>query len=356
MKRERSCSGLEEGFFLPDLCQAGRVVALMVAAELFAIVLALALPAPSGDRWNELALISLFIQWIALSSAGLLCLLRRPLCRLGNRIAIVSAYLILLGVIALFSELAFHGMRYFSVGLTLAEPDHIDFLLRNFTIGALISAVIMRYFYVQHRLLLQHRAEARARLEALQARIRPHFLFNSLNTVAALTRTHPAEAEEAVHDLADLFRATLREGRSLIALDEELALVRSYLRIEQLRLGERLEVSWSIDGLPEGVQVPLLTLQPLVENAVYHGIEPRTDGGEVVIAARDDGDHLIIEICNPLPEEEADKHEGNQLALDNIKQRIDSIYGEHGHIDVHRDEQRYCVVIRIPHRAGEITE
>ncbi|QKQ25543.1 sensor histidine kinase [Candidatus Reidiella endopervernicosa] len=267
-----------DGSFLPDFCERGRVLAVVVAAELFAIVLALMLPSLSGDRWNELALLSLYIQWIALSSAGLLCLLRGLISRLGNRLAATASYLVLLVVVALFSEIAFQGLRFFTIGLSLTVPDHFDFWSRNFIIGALLSGAILRYFYVQHQLRQKHRAEAEARLEALQARIRPHFLFNSLNTVAALTRTHPAEAEAAVHDLADLFRATLKEGRTLINFDDELALVRSYLDIEQLRLGDRLQVEWSVDGLPEGLQIPLLTLQPLVENAVYHGVEPRTDG------------------------------------------------------------------------------
>ena len=160
-------------------------------------------------------------------------------------------------------------------------------------------------------------------MRALQARIRPHFLFNSMNTIASLTRTDPERAEEAVEDLADLFRANLNEKRSSITLKEELEVARIYQRIEQLRLGERLHVIWDVADLPMRALVPGLLMQPLLENAIYHGIEPRPGGGIVTVSGALDGDIIALTVRNPLPEAGGDAHAGNRIALENIRERMD---------------------------------
>ena len=174
------------------------------------------------------------------------------------------------------------------VTLRLSEARHIDFLVRTTTIGAIVGAIALRYMHLQLMWKRDLARQAQARVEALQARIRPHFLFNSMNTIASFTRTQPELAEQVVEDLSDLFRASLSDSSSS-NLGGELALARGYLRIEALRLGERLQVEWEVDELPPTVEIPPLTLQPLVENAVIHGIlnecrgwnsqYPRTRGG-----------------------------------------------------------------------------
>ena len=165
----------------------------------------------------------------------------------------------------------------------LVPDDHWTFLVRNVVITLVVTALALRYFYVTHEWRHNVELQATARVHALQARIRPHFLFNSMNTIAALTRTNPMRAEEAVQDLADLFRANLSEKRNQITIAEEIDVARTYQRIEQLRLGDRLRVVWKVDALPSGALVPGLTLQPLLENAIYHGVEPRADGGVVTV-------------------------------------------------------------------------
>ena len=122
-----------------------------------------------------------------------------------------------------------------------------------------------------------------ARLQALQARIRPHFLFNSLNAVLSLIRRDPKRAELALEDLADLFRVLMSDGRKFVRLADEIAVLERYASIEQLRLGERLRVAWDIDNAPQDALLPPLVLQPLLENAVYHGVEPGTEAGEVLV-------------------------------------------------------------------------
>src|SRR4029079_487287 len=163
------------------------------------------------------------------------------------------AFALLLLNTAVVSESAlFFGGNFEGIGLpeTLFPREHWPFLLRNEGICVIAAAMLLRYFYITHEWQRHVRAEARSRIEALQARIRPHFLLNSLNTIASLTRSDPARAEEAVEDLADLFRATLRDSHSPLRLKEEFELTRVYQRIEALRLGDRLAVRWDVGALP----------------------------------------------------------------------------------------------------------
>jgi two-component system sensor histidine kinase AlgZ len=191
------------------------------------------------------------------------------------------------------------------------------------------------------------RAEGEARYQALQARIRPHFLFNSLNSIAALIGVRPREAETAVEDLAQLFRAGLSETTRRIPLGEELEVTRAYLRTESLRLGERLRVRWEIDDGLEQHRVPPLCLQPLVENAVTHGIEPLPSGGEVVIGIRQADGRLLIRVENPTPAQ-AQESLGARSALDNIRQRLSLIYGRAAELRVEQTPERFAATLRLP--------
>jgi two-component system sensor histidine kinase AlgZ len=194
------------------------------------------------------------------------------------------------------------------------------------------------------------RAEARSRIDALQARIRPHFLFNSLNTIAALTRSDPARAEEAVEDLADLFRATLRDSDTLLRLKEELELTRIYQRIEGLRLGERLDVKWDVTELPMRALIPGLTIQPLLENAIFHGIEPLDGGGQVAVSGRVVDGQIEISVANPVaPTPVTPKRSGNRLAVENIRERLRLAYGAKGELTAEQLPSEYRVTIRFPY-------
>lgn len=161
---------------------------------------------------------------------------------------------------------------------------------------ALLSAVIAAAFFhwLRLRQVLLQPSQAEGRLQALQARIRPHFLFNSLNTVLGLMRSDPRRAEKTLENLADLFRVFMRDSRELVPLDEEVLLCKEYLAIERLRLSERLEVIWQIDDMPGDALLPSLLLQPLIENAVHHGIEPRMDTGTVSISIGKPGDRKSV--------------------------------------------------------------
>jgi two-component system sensor histidine kinase AlgZ len=342
-----------DDFFLPDFCGGRMVLGVVLISQLVAFVLTLARP-PGQGFFTELAQISMFVQWLGLSGAAVLCFSRPWLARKTVPLAAALAFTLLLVNTGLLSELTFWlGQRFQNRGLTqtLFPQDHWPFLARNLGISAIVSALVLRYFFVTQAWRRNVQAEARARIRALQARIRPHFLFNSLNTIASLTRSDPRQAEEAVEDLADLFRATLKDADSHLRVKEELELSRIYQRIEQLRLGDRLSVDWQVADLPMRALVPGLTLQPLLENAIYHGIEPAHSGGTVTVRGGRNDNQLWIEVSNPVPDEgDHDQHQGNRLALANIRERFALAFGPEGGVQVEQTAGQFQVTLRFPFR------
>lgn len=338
----------QDNLFLPNFCTVRMVLALVVIAQLLAFVLALG-PYGSADRWNDLSIISLFIQWTALTSAALLCLTRPLLKRLGNNYAALLSYVLLLAVTFLISELAYRLLQSEIFGMALDATWHREFLLRNLGISAIVSALALRYFYVQHQWKKNIESEAKARIEALQARIRPHFLFNSMNTIASLTRSRPDIAETTVQNLADLFRASLSNSHQA-PLQAELELCKQYLTIENLRLGERLQVQWELSDVPGDALIPTLSLQPLLENAIYHGIEPLPEGGTVSIKAYRANQLLHILINNPVPANgTAARPSGNKIGLDNVRQRLQAFYGKQGELNVTSTPSHHTIHLSFPY-------
>lgn len=330
--------------YLPDLCRPSGVLVTVLVCELIAIILTLSPALPSDNRWHTLGVLSLFAQWLGLSSASLTCALRRPLARFSDAQAGLLLYLGLLVNTLLISELAYQGA---ALALYPPEnlPDHLSFVLRSLIISAILHAFALRYLYVQAQWRRNVEAEAEARFQALQARIRPHFLFNTMNTIACLVRDHPAQAEQAILDLSELLHASLNQSQTCYPLDDELALCQHYLGLEQLRLADRLRIHWRLDvGLGQW-PVPPLTLQPILENAVYHGIEQLPEGGEIRISLRDDAGSLHITVSNPLGDS---KHSGHQLAQQNVRQRLRLAYGEGASFDTMVDNGHYTVTMRLP--------
>jgi two-component system sensor histidine kinase AlgZ len=341
-----------DDFFLPDFCAPRMVLGVVLISELLAVVFALIRPAQLGFL-QDLARVSLFMQWLGLTGATLLCYGRRWLAARPIPVAASCAFGLMMLNTAVLSEIAFRlgaSLSASDIGVSLFPEHRWDFLLRNLGICAIVTALLLRYFYVTHEWRRHVRAEARSRIHALQARIRPHFLFNSMNTIASLTRTSPKLAEEAVEDLADLFRATLKDSDSPLRLKEELELSRMYQRIEALRLGARLKVVWDVGSLPMRALVPSLTVQPLLENAICHGIEPLDEGGSVIVSGRVDGNDLVISVTNPVREDgRAGPRGGNRHALENITQRLRLAYGERGRLEIEETPGRYEVTLRFPY-------
>ena len=335
--------------FLPSFCDVRLVFAVVVIAELFAFILTLVSPGVLDDPWSDLGLISLYMQWIALTSAAVLCLSRPLLSRLSNTTAAIVSYLLVLLVTGMVNEMAYLLMAGSTAFPELSGTDHAVFQLRSLTISSVVAAVVLRYLYVQFQWRQQLQAESRTRIQALQARIRPHFLFNSMNTIAALTRSEPATAEAAIEDLSDLFRAALNSTHEQATLDDELTLARRYLHIEKLRLGERLSVKWNMEDLPMGASLPPLILQPLLENAIYHGIEPLPEGGTMEVDGCKGNGLLEIAIVNPVPGPGSGHHKaGNHMAQENIRQRLQIAFGSRAGLAVDEGNGCYRVTLRFP--------
>jgi len=339
---------VDRTMFLPDFCSVRVVFAVVVLAELLAFVLALG-PGGSEDRWLKLSLTSLFVQWVALTNCAFLCLLRSRLAHLdGQKIAIISFLLVVVVTLAI-SEASYVISRGFALDGLLSERWHTEFLFRNLGISAIIAAVCLRYFHVQHQLRLSIEARSKARIEALQARIRPHFLFNCMNTIASLTRSDPVRAEEIVEDLADLFRASLAVDEAEVSLAQEIQLCQKYVDIEKARLGDRLHVDWTVDVPVDTLKIPALSMQPLVENAIYHGIEPRAAGGHVTIAGTYSDNELRLSVCNPLPPAGLQsRRQRHRIALQNIRDRLANLYGERGRLDIVTEAESFTAILVIP--------
>ncbi|HUL90889.1 MAG TPA: histidine kinase [Burkholderiales bacterium] len=215
--------------------------------------------------------------------------------------------------------------------------------------AAFAAGVVLWYFHLRNRAFSP--AISEARLQALQARIRPHFLFNSLNAVLSLIRKDPKRAESALEDLAELFRTVMADNRQLIALRDELSLCRQYLNLEQLRLGDRLQVDWRLDPSAEDALVPPMVLQPLVENAVYHGIEPGIASGLIEIRIERRGDRLWLQLTNPY-HPDYQHRQGNRMALSNIRERLQLHFDVEASLNTRIADGRYEIGIAMPYRTS----
>ncbi len=331
-----------DGGFLPDLCQPRAVLAVVVGAQLLALLLALAQPLEADRFWPRLGMWSLAAQWVSLLGIAGLCVARPGLGRLPVALAsgLAIAWLLLL---ATATTLAAAWL-----GLLPASAPQLGWLLaRNLLLTALVSGVVLRLIYMRHAARLRELAHHQARLEVLQARMRPHFLFNSLNTIASLVGSDARRAEEVTLALADLLRASLEAGDRLIPLADELALCRRYLAMEQLRLGDRLQLDWQVGEVPSAARVPPLSLQPLLENAVFHGIEPLPVGGRVGLALSLPVPGVVqIIIDNPLVAVRTGA--GLHMALVNVRARLAGHFGAAASLVEQAQGDRHRVRLRLP--------
>lgn len=331
-------------FVIPELCNTTALTLLVLFSQLLVVILLFA----GGElSWVRFGLMSLFVQWVALVSAGGLCLLRKPLERLGLVAGAVGAFLLVLVVTLVVSALA--------EWVVDRGPGSFARIAGQLIIAGIIAGLVLRYFYVQQRLRLQEQSELQSRIQALQSRIRPHFLFNSMNIIASLIATDPDTAETVVEDLSELFRASLNEAGNQVPINEELDLCERYIRIESLRLGERLCMNWDLAELSPGTRIPLLTLQPLLENAIYHGIQPLPEGGTIELQLRYDGDFVVVKIINPIPgPSHQSESEGNRMALQNIRSRLGVLYGDRATLDAEADGSVFVTQLRFPKAAQPV--
>ncbi|MGD2139174.1 MAG: histidine kinase [Burkholderiales bacterium] len=321
---------------LPDFRNLG-VMLLILTFVSIAALLAEALRNDTLIGWIEASAAAIaFVLPVTIISLLLLGIFTRWLRRIDFRLAVLCIVVIELAVVTVMLQL---------VWLLLPEDHVLDQLARHWLFTAVLTLALIGYFDLRNRALSPALTEAR--LQALQARIRPHFLFNSLNAVLSLMRAEPRRAETALEDLSELFRALMADNRKLIPLERELELCRQYLDLESLRLEARLNIEWNVDELPENIMVPPLILQPLLENAVYHGIEPSAQPGVITIDIHRKGDRLEMVLSNPVPESSR-QQSGNRMALENIRERLKLHFDAEASLTTKSGDGRFEVRINLP--------
>lgn len=327
---------------LPDCCNLGIALRILVPLNAAAVLASLALGAADGTVPTRLLEILMVLEPVALLSLAALCVLRRTV----NGRPPALQWTVGAGVPVLIAL----PVTAAAVPVLIPEADALGSALWVFArclATAAVAIVTIEFFRL--RALSFSPSLSEARLQALQARIRPHFLFNSLNTVLGLMRGDPRRAEYTLENLADLFRVFMRDTRELVPLDEEVVTCQQYLAIEQLRLGERLNVRWQVEQMPGDALLPSLLLQPLIENAVHHGIEPRDVPGEITIAITRPGDRVRVEIVNPASER-APARAGNQMALSNVKERLMLLYDMEAELKTVVQDDEFRLLLEFPYR------
>lgn len=322
---------------LPDFRNLGVILRSFLLVEGLAFLAVLA-NAPGLSRAIEaFASGGVLREPVLLAAVGTLALVSPFVGRLSYRRGVAIVLLLVFAV----------GAGGHLIYMSILPIELVGGAWRTGLLAAVAAALVLAYFNWRHRVLSPALAEAR--LIALQARIRPHFLFNSLNAVMGLIREDPQRAELVLENLSDLYRALLAEVGTLVPLSRELELARAYGEIEMIRLGDRLRIAWQFDDDTMSAMVPPLILQPLVENAVYHGIEPAPNGGEVTVGASRKGDELTLMVRNTCTSAENGRS-GNRMALNNIRERLDLHFDAEARMSAYRTDDEYVVRITLPYR------
>lgn len=330
---------------LPDFRSLGVILRTLLLANGLALS-AILLGANSWSSVMQYFLRSAaLLQPILLSSLLLLYILQPKLELFPYRQGVMSSLAIV--AVSALGAIFLGGDLYLPV-----HGNYTFFVVRQVMLSILAAAVILMYFRWRHAILSP--AIYQAHLQALQARIRPHFLFNCINTVLSVVRNDPRRAETALEDMSDLFRMAMTASDDMVALSQEIELSRRYLELEKLRLGERLQVEWHSEHLPPDAMTPPLLLQPLLENAVYHGIEPLPEGGVIRINIGLQAGEIVIAIQNPRAENHEARHDGHKLALANIRERLALLFDIEAHYMVESSYNFYKVQITMPYiKEGE---
>lgn len=335
--------------FLPNFCRGPIVGHVVVVAQFLAVAITVIIPPLTQHVFLDLFLVSLFVQWIALASISTLCVAGPFLNSLPERRALTMAYLLLLCVTWLVGECALWVLSEFHIIASMHPSWYRFFHVQNLTVSAIVNALVLRYLMARHQLQIQTRSVERARAEILRQKIRPHFLFNSMNIIASLTRRAPAKAEAAIEDMSDLFRVMLDDDNDLWSVHNEISIARKYLKLERLRLDRRLKVSWKTQGVPRSARTPVLILQLLLEHVVHNAVEQMSDTGVILITVQfDEPSDLVIELTAPYPDAVSDDIV-DTAGLENIRLRLNDHFADRALMVVNSGNGR--IFVRITHPA-----
>jgi len=339
MPKARSINQNIKSDALPNFRNLGVVLRIVAIVNGLAIFVALTQAVSLQDLLQRIISGSAFLQPVLLSCLLVLYVFNEPLCNFKYRHGVAGVMFMTAFISWAIARL---GGDLFS-SPTENETFHLWQIIAS---SMSITAFALAYFRLRTQSLSP--ALASARLQALQARIRPHFLFNSINAVLGIVRSDPKRSESALEDMADLFRMAMTDNGDLVTLRREVELSRQYLALEQLRIGDRLRVNWQIQDMPQDALIPPLMLQPLLENAVYHGIEPMHEGGEITIKLYQTGKEIHLDVYNPYQPKEKG-YTGNKMALANIRERLALQFDVEANCNVNAGEDYYRVHIQMPY-------
>jgi len=320
---------------LPDFRNLGVIARVLLAVNAAALAGALFASTQFAQALERFVEAAAFVEPLLLVELFALFVLSRWLARVNYALGCAAVVALAVAIAA-----AYHAAL---LGVVYVAPPP---WWRTLLLTPAAAAVLLGYFRLYAKAYSPALAEAR--LQALQARIRPHFLFNSLNAVLGLIRRDPKRAERALEDLADLFRILMSDARQFVRLEDEIEMLERYAELEQLRLGERLRIAWELDAAPSDALLPPLVLQPLLENAIYHGVEPGTGAGEVLVRVERRGDRVVARVENPYPDAERSRA-GNRMALENIRERLALFFDAEARIEQRAADGRYRVEIEMPY-------
>jgi two-component system sensor histidine kinase AlgZ len=324
---------------LPNFRNLGATLRIVLLVNGIVLLAAVSQAVSWQDIFQRFIDSSSFLQPVLLTSLLLLYLINGLLRRFSYWQSVVMVNLLVV-LVSLF-------ILYLGGELYASAYESTAFLaLRNALSSIALTTMLLTYFRL--RALSLSSSVHDARLQALQARIRPHFLFNSINAVLSIVRADPKRAETALEDMADLFRMAMAENEEMVVLSHEIQLSRQYLALEKLRLGERLKENWQIDEVVNDALIPPLMLQPLMENAVYHGIEPLAEGGVIEVGLKRIGNELHLDVRNPC-RGKSDQHNGNKMALENIRERLALKFDVEAKYKVESGNDFYHVHIQMPY-------
>ncbi len=330
-------------FWLADFSNTMRIFTVIVVTEMMVVVYGLSFLSLDMAFLNQLAVLSLLAQLIAISLIIVLSYLRLWL----NHFKVVLGLFILLLISVILTSLYTRFLAWVDQVLAfdlIADADLFNIKISSATCMTLLA--LLRYFYVQDQWAWQLNAHAKAEIKALQSRIKPHFLYNSLNSIASLIAIDGQAAEKAVLNLSGLFRKAFAKKRSLAPLWQELEWIEEYVAIEKLRFSDRLNYLTQVEETLLGNEIPVLSIQPLIENAILHGIEPSNQTGTVNLIIKQQGQKIHIEVTNPYHENYLS--DGSGGAIHNIRKRLALHYGDKASLSQQVNGSIYQTVLELP--------
>jgi two-component system sensor histidine kinase AlgZ len=340
---QRTSSRGGEDYFFPDLYRGEGLLDIIVITLALCVFFVLGKSGVFGFDWGLFGQVSLFAMGVALFSALVLTIGEQFLSNSRpGRSALLAAALVMI-VVGISAVIAQQAMAFAFPERRYGFSSVYEIIL----MAVVPVAILLRYLFIQQQARVEELSAKEAGIETHQARIRPHFLFNSMNVIASLIGSDPEKAERAVEDLSDLFRSVLTGSQTLIPLREELSLCRRYLALEKMRLGDRLTAEWQIGDYGDDAKIPCLTLQPVLENAVYHGIQLIQNGGKIDIKIKRTRGRILIDVSNPR-NPRIQHNKGRKMAMKNVQYRLKAHFGPTAGVESELMEDHYITHISYP--------